>query len=105
MNPFTDTAAAPLSFVPVEVDEGETTPVFVARVPAAAGFVLEAAPDSGLSVEARPTGSGEPFVDIAATPYDLTPFDGLNVSFDFRITAGAVAADSPLQAVVRLAYA
>lgn len=102
---FTDTAGNPLTFVPVETDEGETTPVFVARVPAAAGLVLKAAPDSGLTVEARPTGSGVAFVNIAADPFDLTPFDGQVVSFDFRIAAGAVAADSPLQAVVSLEYA
>jgi hypothetical protein len=102
---FTDTAGRALSFVPFEVDEGETTPVFVARVPCHAGRTLAARPDAGLTVEARPTASGDPFVDIAATPYDLTPFDGLTVSFDFRLTAGAVAALSPLEAVIRLAYA
>lgn len=102
---FTDSLGSALGAVPIQVDEGATTPVFVALVPAAAGRTLEASPDAGLSVEARPTGSGLSFVNIAATPYDLTPFDGLTVAFDFRITAGAVSADSPLQAVVRLAYA
>jgi hypothetical protein len=105
MNELTDTAGAPLSFVPLDVDEGATTPVFVARVRAAAGRALAAAPDFGLTVEARPTGSGLPFQNIGVTPYDLTPYDGLTVSFDLRVTAGAVSADSPLQAVVSLAYA
>lgn len=102
---FTDTAGAKLSLVPFDVDEGETTPVFVARVPCHAGRTLAADPDAGLTVEARPTASGDPFVDIAAAPYDLTPFDGETVSFDFRLTAGAVSDSSPLQAVIRLAYA
>lgn len=105
MNPFTDSNGSPLAFVQAETDEGETTPVFVAKVPAAAGFVLTADPDSGLTVEARRTGSGDAFVDIAAAPVDLTPFDGEQVAFDFRVLAGAVSASSPLQAVVKIAYA
>lgn len=102
---FTDSVGVPLSLVPFELDEGETTPLFVARVPCHAGRTLAADADAGLTVEARPTGSGDPFVDIAATPYDLTPFDGSTVPFDFRLTAGAVSDSSPLQAVIRLAYA
>lgn len=105
MNPFEDTNGAPLSFVQTEADEGETTPVFVAVVPAAAGFVLTAEPDAGLTVEARRTGSGDAFVNIATNPVDLAPYDGQQVAFDFRIAAGAVSASSPLQAVVTLAYA
>jgi hypothetical protein len=102
---FTDSAGVSLSFVSVEVDEGATTPVFVAKVPCRAGRVLTADPDSGLTVTARRTGTGAAFADIASAPVDLTPFDGLTVSFDFKVTAGAVSANSPLQAVVKIAYA
>lgn len=104
---FEDSAGAvPLSLVPVELDEGETSPVFVARVPCHAGRTLAARVDAGLTVEARRTGSGEPFVDIGAAPYDLAAFDGESVAFDFRLTAAAGAADSsPLAAVIRLDYA
>jgi hypothetical protein len=105
MNPFSDYGGDPLTFVQLEVDEGETAPVVVVFVPATAGFVLAADPDAGLTVEARPTDSGEAFVDLAATPYDLTPFDGEQVAFDFRVSAGAVSPSSPLQAVVKIAYA
>jgi hypothetical protein len=102
---FKDSAGSALSFVPVEVDEGATTPVFVASVPCVAGRVLKADPDAGLTVEARRTGSGAPFVNIATAPVDLTPFAPATVSFDFRITAGAVSGDSPLQAVIRRDHA
>lgn len=104
-DPFKDATGVELSFVPVEVDEGETTPVFVAQVPCKAGRVLRAEPDAGLTVEARRTGTADAWQNIAAAPLALTPYAPATVSFDFRITAGAVSALSPLQATIRRDYA
>lgn len=88
----TDILGTLLDNVNVLLVEGTESFVLVAIVPCEAGRYLTASDDPLVRVLVRVTGSESPFVDIATTPFDLTPFDGDNTQFDFKLSAGAVAA-------------
>ncbi|HZH91038.1 MAG TPA: hypothetical protein VEX70_10535 [Pyrinomonadaceae bacterium] len=56
----------------------------------------------GVVVKARLAGTTNPFVNIATTVVDLTPYVGDEVDFDFQVVAGATTA---LISSIRLGYA
>ena len=90
MNSILDTNNNPLTHVAASLSEnGEWT--FVVRVPCVSGTFLAAAQSEKATVLARLTGSGDPFIDIAATPLSLTPYADTTVNFDIKIVAANVA--------------
>ena len=52
---------------------------------------------------ARVQGSGA-FVDIGAAPISLTPYDGQTVSFELKVSAGAVTGIKRVAIPVRVTY-
>lgn len=87
MEAFTDADGNTLSHVALVLAPAQASAVVVARVPCEAGRYLAASAGAASRVEARRTGSGDPFVDLAVAPISLTPYAGGLVSFDFRVTA------------------
>lgn len=94
---ITDINGNPLSSISFPLNESTESAVLVGLVRVAGpGLYLACRSDGGPAVVmARKTGSGDPFVDIAATPIDLTPYDGDTPAFDFKVVAEAVAASAP----------
>lgn len=68
-----------------DLSDGETGPVAVLQIIPADGFYLTADEDDDVVIEARETGSGDPWTPIGASPYDLSSFDPEDpVLFDVR---------------------
>ena len=81
----------PLTYVAITLHEIETL-ILVVRVPCLAGMFLTAdVPEESANVlvEARATGSGDPFVAISTSPLSLTFFDD-PTDFDIRVQTGDV---------------
>lgn len=97
---ITDTDGNRIGYVAFDLSDGESSGVMVLSVRPAVGYSLKASPvDPDLQIQARETGSGDPFVDIGASPIDLSSLTPETpVDFDFK----AVAAD-PLEGVRRAA--
>jgi hypothetical protein len=103
-NAITDTTGVPLLFVNLRLDEGTDSVVVVARIPCAAGKVLASISDAAAAVLARRTGSGDSFVNIAASPISLTEFDGEDIDFDFKVHAGTIVGLARVALPVRVGY-
>lgn len=103
---ITDATGAPLLYVNLNLNASTDSGVVVGRVPCAAGKWLTASPaQSGASVLARRTGSGDAFQDLATSPIDLTPYDGSTVSFDFKVHSNAITGFERVALPVRVSYA
>lgn len=86
MSRLTTTDGKRPGYICWDLSDNEESGVMVLRVTPADGFFLKASPaDGDVEIQARETGSGDPFVDIASTPIDLS---GLTpetpVNFDFK---------------------
>lgn len=101
---ITDTADNSLLYVNLRLDEGADSVVIVARIPCKSGLKLATNSDGRASVLARRTGSGDPFVNIATSPIDLTPYDGTNTDFDFKVHAGSVTGLERVALPVRVTF-
>jgi hypothetical protein len=84
-----------IGYLQYDLSDGETGATIVLRVVPAVGYSLKALPvDSDYQIQARENGSGDPWVDIAATPIDLSGYTPETpVDFDFRVIAGAPLVD------------
>jgi hypothetical protein len=78
-----------------DLSDGEASGVVVLRVLPAVGYSLKASPGDGdIEIQARETGSGDPFVDIAASPIDLSSYTPETPqNFDFRAVAASPLTD------------
>jgi hypothetical protein len=96
---ITDSAGNRVGYCAFDLSDGQSSGVVVLRVTPADGHSLKATPaDADVEIQSRETGSGDPFVDIGASPLDLSSYTpGTPVNFDFK----AVAAD-PLAGVRRV---
>jgi hypothetical protein len=105
MNSVFDTNDKPLTHVAVNLSENGVWE-FTVRVPCVAGMFLAAdvPEDAPAAILARFTGSGDPFIDIAASPLTLTEFDGETVEIDIRVEAGDVAVLARLALPVRVTF-
>lgn len=85
-NRLTTTDGKRVGYVSWDLSDNETSGITVLRVVPADGFFLKSSPaDGDVQVQARETGSGDPFVDIAATPIDLSSLTPETpVNFDFK---------------------
>lgn len=94
---LTDTTGARLGYVALDLSDGETSEVFQVRVVPAEDYFLKATPsDPDVEIQARR--GADAFVDIAASPIDLSGLtEDVPVNFDVRAVAG-----SPLVDVRRL---
>lgn len=90
-----NTSGGRVGYLAVDLSDGETSGVFVLRIVPASGYFLKAVPaDADFEIQARETGSGDPFVDIAAAPIDLSSYAAETpVNFDFRVVAGSPLVD------------
>lgn len=87
---ITDTNGNPLTSVSFALPENTTSQTVVAVIPARANYFLSAINTANLTVKARKTGSGNPFVDIDSNPIDLTSEAPNSVSYDFQVVAASV---------------
>lgn len=101
---ITDTSGQPLLYVNLRLDEGADSVVIVARIPCRAGKFIATDNDARASVLARRTGSGDAFVNVADDPIDLTPYDGTNTDFDFKVRAGSVTGLERVALPVRVTF-
>lgn len=90
MSVIKDTAGNTITLLNLTLTESVDSAVLVIRVPCTAGLFLTADNDARLAVKARENGSGDPFVNIASSPIDLTPYDGTDQDFDLKVTPAAV---------------
>lgn len=97
---ITNTSGGRVGYVSFDISDSEVSSVVVLKVTPAVGYELVATPtDVDVEVQARETASGDPFVDIGASPIDLSSYTPETpVNFDFRTVAG-----SPLTDVRRVA--
>lgn len=86
MSRLTTTDGKRIGLLNWDLSDNETSSVVVLRVVPADGFFLKASPaDGDVQVQARETGSGDPFVDLAASPIDLSALTPETpVNYDFR---------------------
>lgn len=90
-----NTSGGRVGYLAVDLSDDEVSNTFVLRILPAAGHFLKAVPaDADFEVQARETGSLDPFVDIAATPIDLSGFPAeVAQNFDFRVVANSPLVD------------
>lgn len=101
---ITGATGAAITVLSMSLVEGAESDVILIRVPCLAGQHLAADGNASAQVFARLTGSGGPFLDISAAPIDLTPYAGLTVEFDLKMTAGAVSGIKRVAIPVRVTY-
>lgn len=95
---LTDSAGNKIGYLPVDLSDGEETDVFVLTVTPADGFTFLATPsDADVQIQARETGSGDPFVDLS-TGIELSSYTPeTSVDFDVKVVA-----DDPLTGIRRV---
>jgi len=101
---ITDTGGNPILYVNLSLSENSDSVVVAVLIPAKAGMKLTTDVNASASVMARLTGSGATFVDIAASPIDLTPWAGTTVGFDLKVHSNAAASLARLAMPVRVAF-
>ena len=86
---ITNVNEKPLSLLQFDLSDGESSPVVQVRVVPADKYSLKASPsDADYQVQARENGSGDPFVDIATSPIDLSSYTPETaVLFDVKVVA------------------
>jgi hypothetical protein len=89
---ITATTGKRIGLLSWDLSDNEISSVVVLRIIPAVNYKLQAIPtDLNVQLQARETGSGDPFVDIGATPIDLSGHvPEVAVSYDFRAVAGAL---------------
>jgi len=101
---ITDTNGAQITNVSYSLAELSDGPILVVVLSPLANQFLAAALDTRAKVLARRTDSGNAFVDIAASPINLTPWAGQRVSFDVRVQTLAVTGLERVAIPVRVTY-
>lgn len=88
---LTNTSGGRIGYWTADLSDNEQSAVVVLRVLPADGFFLKAAPeDDDVQIMARRTSSGDPFVDIAATPIDLSALTPETpTQYDFKAVAAS----------------
>lgn len=86
---FTDEDGNNIGHIAYDLTSGETSSVFVATVTAAAGRALRSGTHAALQLQARETGSGDPYVNLT-DGIDLTPYAPGSAQFDIRAVAQSV---------------
>lgn len=103
MGNVTDSAGRGSLYLTFDLAENEQSAPIALLVWPEPNSLLVSTFDADVSVEARETGSGNPFTDIAGG-LDLSSYPaGVGVSFDFRLVAGTPLAGLrrvPLRVVV-----
>ena len=92
-NRISSTTGRRVGYVAFDLSDGESSAVVVCLVNPGDGYALRATPaDVDVQIHARETGSGDPFVDIKASPIDLSGYTpDVPVQFDFKaVAAGAL---------------
>jgi hypothetical protein len=92
---ITNTNGKRIGYLNFDLSDGESSGVVVLNVVPAVGYELVASPtDADVEIQARETGSGDPFVDIGASPIDLSAYTPETpVQFDFKAVAAATLTD------------
>jgi hypothetical protein len=95
MRRITTTTGKRVGYLSFDLSDGEVSSAVVLSIVPAIGYQLQATPtDADYEIQARETGSGDPFQDIGATPIDLSAYTPETpVDFDFRVTAGSPLVD------------
>jgi hypothetical protein len=101
---ITDTSGQAMIYVNVRVNEGLESSVVTARIPCHAGMFLALTANSHATVEAKRNGTADAFVDLAASPIDLTPYDGTTVAFDFKVQTNLVTSSLSVALPVRVTH-
>ncbi len=104
MSRITDTDGNPLTHVALVQQPETVSAVIVVRVACAAGQYLAVSAEPTARVLARRTGSGNAFVDLADEPISLTEFDGLEVTFDLKVSTSATASRTRVALPVKVTY-
>jgi hypothetical protein len=103
---FLDEASNELTYWPISgLRQGQYSAVLVVGVedvPAAASLTVTA--DSRVSVLARRQGTADPFVNIAASPVDLSGFAGPIAWFEMKLLAAADITGAPRVALTPGAF-
>jgi len=88
---ITNVNEKPLSLLQFDLSDGQSSPVVQVRVVPADRYSLKATPvDAAYQVQARESLSGDPFVNIATSPIDLSSYPPETpVNFDVKVVAGS----------------
>lgn len=91
MSRITNINDSPLTFLNFELSDNEISGVVQVRIVPANRYLLKVSPtDADVEVQAREHGSGDPFVDIGASPIDLSSYaPETPVDFDLRAVASS----------------
>lgn len=104
MRSITDIAGVAITVLSMSLASGAESAAIVIQVPCLAGQFIVADGDASATVLARVQGIGTSFVNIATSPIALTPYNGQTVSFELKVSAGAVTGLKRLAIPVRVTY-
>jgi hypothetical protein len=94
MRRITNVNGSRVGYIRFELSDNESSPVWRLNIrpglPLGGGYRLTATTDDDVALFARINGSGDPFVDLAASPIDLSGFPpDEDILFDFKAVAGS----------------
>ena len=86
-----DSSGRTIGYLPLDLHASETSSTLVLEVTAeSASDLLKSETSASLAIQARRTGSGDPFVDLAAGISLAALTLDVATDYDFRFVAGAV---------------
>lgn len=91
MSQITDINDVPITYISMVLNEVVNGAIFVIKVPCVTGMFLASNVNASASVKARLNGTADPMVDIAVSPINLTPYNGLTKLFDMQVVTNDVA--------------
>lgn len=94
----------PIEHLSAQLPEQTDSSIMIIQVPCMAGAFLQVEDNAHVRVLGRLNNTANIFQDLHTQPIDLTPFDGLIVSFDIMLRANAVDGDTSEALELKAAY-